>query len=495
MTYGVNEEKIMKYHKNLLSVLVSSLGTGKGFWGYNWSGVGKFDCSRRLSIETDLRLIKECILCSSLLKCLENFLNYMVEHQEFVLKFWKRSLNPLTWTEILRQVLVAAGYGSKQSTLRRESLNKEGNRMAKYGLRPSTLKGELFAILSEQGNNGLKVSELAKSFQIVKLNLASTTDELELLICSTLSSDITLFEKISPSAYRLRIDPITKGAEDFQSDTEDSGSVDDDYKDSGTDSSGDDESELDSATANLSQIRHMGRKMKNNMLTIYSEIDDSDPGEVWVLGLMEGEYSDLNVEEKLNALVALVDITSSGSSIRMEEPVRAITESIPDNHHGSGAKIKRSSAKQHNFPKPFWGHVEHMYGTKDIHTSPDFLPVDSLATISQASVKEKSSSKRNALRWLDGSKTKDFESKEVGSDVHPMQSVYLGSDRRYNRYWLFLGPCSAEDPGHRRVYFESSEDGHWEVIDTEEVIYSAFLFVLCGLLMMSPKLIFYDLPF
>ncbi|CAL2258594.1 unnamed protein product [Prunus armeniaca] len=26
------------------------------------------------------------------------------------------------------------------------------------------------------------------------------------------------------------------------------------------------------------------------------------------------------------------------------------------------------------------------------------------------------------------------------------------------------------DPGHRRVYIESSEDGHWEVIDTEEYI-------------------------
>ncbi|CAL2244652.1 unnamed protein product [Prunus armeniaca] len=51
-----------------------------------------------------------------------------------------------------------------------------------------------------------------------------------------------------------------------------------------------------------------------------------------------------------------------------------------------------------------------------------------------------------------------------------MQSVFLGSDRRYNRYWLFLDPCNAYDPGHRRVYIESSEDGHWEVIDTEEVV-------------------------
>lgn len=62
---------------------------------------------------------------------------------------------------------------------------------------------------------------------------------------------------------------------------------------------------------------------------------------------------------------------------------------------------------------------------------------------------------------------------------HPIQSVFLGSDRRYNRYWLFLGPCNADDPGHRRVYFESSEDGHWEVIDTEEVNFIGLL-VKCG---------------
>lgn len=35
--------------------------------------------------------------------------------------------------------------------------------MVKYGLRPDTLKGELFRLLSEQGNKGMKVSDLAKS--------------------------------------------------------------------------------------------------------------------------------------------------------------------------------------------------------------------------------------------------------------------------------------------------------------------------------------------
>lgn len=38
--------------------------------------------------------------------------------------------------------------------------------MAKYGLRPGTLKGELFRLLSDQGNNGLRVSDLAKSSKV-----------------------------------------------------------------------------------------------------------------------------------------------------------------------------------------------------------------------------------------------------------------------------------------------------------------------------------------
>lgn len=40
--------------------------------------------------------------------------------------FWSfgRALNPLTWTEILRQVLVAAAFGSKLGAMRREALNK-----------------------------------------------------------------------------------------------------------------------------------------------------------------------------------------------------------------------------------------------------------------------------------------------------------------------------------------------------------------------------------
>lgn len=382
---------------------------------------------------------------------------HSVENQELILEFWKKSLNPLTWIEILRQVLVAAGFGSKQG-LRKECLSKEMNLMAKCGLRPGTLKGELFRSLSEQGSSGLNVSDLAKDSKIAELNLASSTEELERLICSTLSSDITLFEKISQSAYRLRINSLASEASDSQSDDEDSGSVDDNSDDGGLLSNSSD-SECDSETLSLSKPRRRSCRKSKNVLSVYTEIDESHPGEAWLLGLMEGEYADLSIEEKLSALVALVDLLVAGLTLRTEEPRKAIIECIPSIHQrGSGAKIKRLSSNQHNFPRPSWVHVGQIQSVKEAYPSSECHPIDSSSILKISGMQKSSSS---------GIFEKDAE---VVFDVHPMQSIFLGSDRRYNRYWLFLGPCNAYDPGHKRVYFESSEDGHWEVIDTEEAL-------------------------
>ena len=49
---------------------------------------------------------------------------WQVETKKSSLEFWRRSLNPLTWTEILRQILFAAGFGAKQNASRREALSK-----------------------------------------------------------------------------------------------------------------------------------------------------------------------------------------------------------------------------------------------------------------------------------------------------------------------------------------------------------------------------------
>ncbi|KAL5188937.1 Homeobox-DDT domain protein RLT3 [Glycine soja] len=372
-----------------------------------------------------------------------NFLALLhsVESQEYSLDFWRRSLNSLTWIEILRQVLVASGFGSKQGSLRREVLNKELNLLVNYGLCPGTLKSELFNILSERGNIGCKVAEMAKSMQIAELNLASTTEGLESLICSTLSSDITLFEKISSTAYRLRMSSVTKDGDESDSDTEDSGSVDDEFNVADTCSSGDD-FESDSINSSKRKLKR-ANSHKNNMLKVYTEIDESHPGEAWLLGLMESEYSDLNIEEKLNALASLTDLVSSGSSIRMKDSTKVTADCNSGIQlRGSGAKIKRSAVKK---PGPLWN--------QKVHLNSDPCAVDSSSLISRFHTHEAS-----------------FGKGKVSFISHPIQSVFLGSDRRYNRYWLFLGPCNVDDPGHRRIYFESSEDGHWEVIDTEEAL-------------------------
>ena len=105
---------------------------------------------------------------------------------------------------------------------------------------------------------------------------------------------------------------------------------------------------------------------------------------------------------------------------------------------------------------PSWDLLGQIQGVKEAFTYWKYHAIDSSVSISK--FRERSSDRENG------------DDTEASVGVHSLQSVFLGSDRRYNRYWLFLGPCNASDPGHRRIYFESSEDGHWEVIDTEEVI-------------------------
>ncbi|PWA84846.1 DDT domain-containing protein [Artemisia annua] len=154
--------------------------------------------------------------------------------------------------------------------------------------------------------------------KIVELKLATTTDKVEELISSMLSSDITLFEKISFASYRLHSNSIIKDAEDDQSDLEGCGSVDDDPNDISNSHNIDDSDDCSGALIAHKHGRTNGNKSKDNTSTIHSEIDESHPGEMWLLGLIEGEYSDLNIDEKLNALLALVDLLKAGSSIQME---------------------------------------------------------------------------------------------------------------------------------------------------------------------------------
>ncbi|XP_074310713.1 homeobox-DDT domain protein RLT3 isoform X2 [Silene latifolia] len=387
------------------------------------------------------------------------FLNLLhtVGSQKSMVGVWKTSLNPLTWAEIFRQVMVAAGFGGRDGTQRKRCIHKGAEHMVKFGLRPGTLKAALFDILFERGNKGVKVTELAKSSQVVDLNLGKLDDELEDSICSILAGDITLFEKISLSTYRLRLSSILQKDEDGQSDAEGCGSIYDEYRDDNVVDVNYSEFDSGNSTSRLNSALHIG---EDNALTVYTEIDESHPGESWLLGLLEGEYSDLSIEEKLDGLLALIDLLSASSSIRMKDPSTMLTESVPNIYlQASGGKIKRSTLRQPSSPTSSWVDVRETHGARNGYQSLEVCPVDSSVAFSMSCDKEKSLDKEIGSMGTG-----------VGAHLHPMQSIFLGSDRRYNRYWLFLGPCDADDPGHTRIYFESSEDGQWQVIESEQAL-------------------------
>ncbi|XP_078443412.1 homeodomain-like transcriptional regulator isoform X2 [Wolffia australiana] len=355
------------------------------------------------------------------------FLGFLhsVRQQELDVDFWSESLNPLTWVEIFRQVMISAGFASRKHSTRRNRAETV-SAMGTYGLHPHTMKGELFSILSEQGSRGAKVKDLARASQIVELGLGATAAELEAEICGTLSGDCTLFEKIGPSAYRLRKFAVTKHeTQDYECDNQCSGSVDYDEDTTGCSSSSDGDEEVSELGQN--------EKRKGGGLALQSvEIDESFPGAGWLHGLMEGEYSALSIEEKLDGLVALVNLTRSCSILKIQE--QATTSSpttIPKvRRRGPGGKIQVAKAGLSG-----QGHI--------LKSCP-------------GRGSSQSRSKSKAL-------SSEYES-------HTLQAISLGQDRRFNGYWLFLGPCSLGDPGHRRIYFESSEDGHWEVIDSPEAL-------------------------
>ncbi|KAI5336904.1 hypothetical protein L3X38_016173 [Prunus dulcis] len=191
---------------------------------------------------------KDSLLLGKIHVALLKLLLSNVENQESTLEFWKRSL-------------------AKPFNMDINTASSTGCRWFWFKARCKA-KG-LARVLLEQGIHGLKVSELAKSLQICELNLSSGIEELESLIGSTLSSDITLFEKISSSTYRVRINSSEKKVEESQSNTEDSsGAVDDDLGDSGTCSS-DADSGCNSGNSKIKKLTYMNHgKNKDNMVIV-----------------------------------------------------------------------------------------------------------------------------------------------------------------------------------------------------------------------------------
>ncbi|CAD6271220.1 unnamed protein product [Miscanthus lutarioriparius] len=233
-----------------------------------------------------------------------------------------------------------------------------------------------------------------------------------------------------------------------------------------------------------------------------TEIDESNQGESWVQGLAEGDYCDLSVDERLNALVALIGVATEGNYIRaiLEERLEAASalkkqmwaeaqldkrrtrddftsktqydscvgmkvdtdqenaaESTltpvhnPIKNNNGNASLTNNDLLVDKQNQLITGDVFHQRNgvSRELSINPESLSVQQYAS---------SEKTRSQLKSLIGHKAEQ---------LYVYRLLPLGQDRRRNRYWQFSASSSSYDPGSGRIFFES-RDGYWRVIDSSE---------------------------
>ncbi|CAN4084106.1 unnamed protein product [Withania somnifera] len=156
----------------------------------------------------------------------------------FDIRNWQKNLNPLTWSEVLRQFAFSAGFGPPLkkksertclndsdetkgcedivSTLRSGSaaenavaiMQEKGfmaQRKSRHRLTPGTVKFAAYHVLALEGDKGLNVLDIAERIQKSGLRDLSTSKTPEASISVALSRDPILFERIAPSTYNVRL--------------------------------------------------------------------------------------------------------------------------------------------------------------------------------------------------------------------------------------------------------------------------------------------------
>ncbi|KAK7246453.1 hypothetical protein RIF29_41321 [Crotalaria pallida] len=241
-----------------------------------------------------------------------------------------------------------------------------------------------------------------------------------------------------------------------------------------------------------------------NIDQVNMEIDESKSGESWVQGLTEGEYSDLSVEERLNALVALVGVANEGNSIRVVledrlEAANALKKQMWAEAQIDKVRLKDDIINRSDFPSVIGNKLETQctYPAVEDNQSP-LLDINVSSINNEASPSTAENQKATPVtqklpveRSLLGqdlctgtgpdnpqnqtpapyskrsrSQLKSYIS-HLAEEMYVYRSLPLGQDRRRNRYWLFVASASVTDPGSGRIFVEC-QDGNWRLIDSEE---------------------------
>ncbi|KAL5793714.1 hypothetical protein ACOSP7_002308 [Xanthoceras sorbifolium] len=238
-----------------------------------------------------------------------------------------------------------------------------------------------------------------------------------------------------------------------------------------------------------------------------TDIDESNPGELWVQGLMEGEYSDLSVEERLNVLVALIGVAIEGNLIRAVleerlEAANALKKQMWAEAQLDKRRVKEEYVNKMNYSSYVGNKAEpnltislvegRRSPSVNVDDKNNVTPVDlavqherlsdlpndqnhlnSMAPEGNLQMQDYSAGPDNLSYQQPGYAAEKSRSQLKSYIGHKAEEMYvyrslpLGQDRRRNRYWRFITSASSNDPGCGRIFVEL-RDGGWRLIDSEE---------------------------
>ncbi|XWS18439.1 hypothetical protein CRYUN_Cryun32bG0043800 [Craigia yunnanensis] len=237
------------------------------------------------------------------------------------------------------------------------------------------------------------------------------------------------------------------------------------------------------------------------------EIDESKSGESWIQCLSEGEYSHLSVEERLNALVALIGIANEGNSIRAVledrlEAANALKKQMWAEAQLDKSRLKEETIIKMDFPSVMGIKAEAQLPNSAVEGSQSPFPAaDNKNDGASPSIPEDqkpllcSQNVQNDLNNYPAERALVLQEASMGPDnfsalqhgyaskrsrsqlkscianraeeMYVYRSLPLGQDRRRNRYWQFVASASKNDPCSGWIFVEL-HDGNWRLIDSEE---------------------------
>ncbi|KAM0938625.1 putative transcription factor & chromatin remodeling DDT family [Dioscorea sansibarensis] len=231
------------------------------------------------------------------------------------------------------------------------------------------------------------------------------------------------------------------------------------------------------------------------------EVDESNC-QPWVQGLTEDEYCDLSVEERLEALVALIGVAIEGNSIHaiLEERLEAanaLKKQMWAEAQLDRRRVREEYASRHQYSSVMGYKVEMPQMNAATEGNPlhdgdnkgDDGNFDSMNN-GQFMIPQNPGNANNIPSDKNGPEQECPANTDIippllhgytaesrsqlksyighkAEEMYVYRSLPLGQDRRHNRYWLLSTSMSRNDLGSGRIFFES-RDGFWRLIDSEE---------------------------